>query len=32
MTPDLLATETYNYYLPKGLIAQFPAAERTASR
>ena len=30
--PDLLATDTYDYYLPKELIAQFPAEKRTASR
>jgi len=32
MMPDLLATDTYDYYLPKELIAQFPAEKRTASR
>jgi len=32
MMPDLLATDTYDYYLPKELIAQFPAEKRTDSR
>jgi S-adenosylmethionine:tRNA ribosyltransferase-isomerase len=32
MIPDLLATNSYDYYLPKELIAQYPAEQRTASR